>query len=427
MPLREIEIERDLSASGIVLCAPGDKVSYNQIIGKITYIPGAMHRIAAAAELGIAPDQLSDHMLWQQDEYVEPGAAICSISEFNYTKKVYSETGGFIAMWSDVLGCVYVREPVDVNESEIIQVNLGEYGVTKNEMRNALRVKEGQTVYRNQPVIKGRLIPLPLISEVIEISFDELFLKLKIKMPPLEVLSLVDGVVDYIDEYNTVHIVARGYQLECDIGYGGEDCGELYLMRESERNIVTGDLSDRLEGKIVVGQNSIEADALEQLAQRKIKGLVLGSLSLESLRSVCKSNPLIDYGMKASTPFPIILFQGFEGSIPATIYEELMLLDGQRCALFTDTQLRAHATRPKIVITPGVVEGEGVHDTEKEAMAVGVVKGEPYNGMEIETILSTETFQGESNTDVAVQFATVRLIGGRTVKVPLVNIKYYRL
>ena len=103
---------RRLPLRGDVLVSVGDRVEPDTVVAE-TYLPGPVHNVNVANALAIAPEDVPDCMLKQQDDAVEEGELIAeSKGIFGLLKSsVRCPVSGTIEMVSEVTGQVLIREP----------------------------------------------------------------------------------------------------------------------------------------------------------------------------------------------------------------------------------------------------------------------------------------------------------------------------
>lgn len=103
---------RRLPLRGDVLVNVGDRVEPDSVVAE-TYLPGPVHNVNVANALAIAPEDVPDCMLKQQDDAVEEGELIAeSKGIFGLLKSsVRCPVSGAIEMVSEVTGQVLIREP----------------------------------------------------------------------------------------------------------------------------------------------------------------------------------------------------------------------------------------------------------------------------------------------------------------------------
>lgn len=151
--------------------------------------------------------------------------------------------------------------------------------------------------------------------------------------------GLMGKVEDIIPDYGVV-ISVRGDLVQGVWGNGRVNCGILQASRDLSERLQDGTgLDDINHGQVVVLPGCQDRELFEQLVQKEIAGLILGSLSPD----------LIRYAL--NVPMPVLVLQGF-GDFPVDpdVFELLSLSHGKQCCLNAGLTDELTGQRPEVII-----------------------------------------------------------------------------
>gem|GEM_PF-1922849 len=364
-----------LAAPGKVLVEVGDYVQADDILAELDYIPGAMQRIEAARALGITPRELGEKMQVAVGDRVSQGDILAQSDMFYTSKEVLSPIDGHLSLFSRNLGSIYLRRlslqveginKITYRAADKILSTMGDIVLT---MSNADFIDDFMPA-RQYLERTGR--PLSGDAQVTVMAGQRLFRSIELDAPftcRISKVSLAEGIIELVPLFeNRLRALLNGYICdlpapgECIIagmghyfpgvvGFGLEARGRLVCLSVAKPLCEESDLAEHdLEGCIVVVQGSCTNGALHYLTASGAVGLVCGSLDHDTLKQFAQLEPLSNMGRLMTLPYPIILMQGYEGSVPADTFQRLQELDSTDAIMDANTQLRAGVVRPELMI-----------------------------------------------------------------------------
>lgn len=232
-----------------------------------------------------------------------------------------------------------------------------------------LAVKDSLLVKLNDKVLKGQLVaeakhffglfktsfksPLEGTVEF----FSEINAHIGIRRPPvpLEVDAYISGEIVSIEDNRAVEIEERVSFFQGIFGVGSESSGEIYCLdSELDRKVKADDLEkikDNLKNKILIGGSSFSDEALLAAAALGIKGVITGSIDANTLRNYIKKDLGVSVTGDEEVSFPLIITEGFgDLALSERVYSLAKKSHGSFASINGQTQIRAGATRPEIII-----------------------------------------------------------------------------
>lgn len=201
-------------------------------------------------------------------------------------------------------------------------------------------------------------------------------------------------------------------------GSGGEAEGVLKLLVDNPQKPVLPRVIDvSCHGTIVVGGWIMDERPLEQAAEAKVRGMIIGSANA-GLRPVLQE-----------LPFPVILTEGF-GTRPMSdrLFGLLESNKGREVMVGADTETRWNVKRPEIIIP---VRSEGTlppEPTKPQPLEVGQqvrVTRAPYLGA-IGTVTHLAPHPKTVESGSRVPVAEIELEADESVLVPVANLELIR-
>ncbi len=422
---QRLEVTRRLIAQGQLLVKPGQKVSYNTIVGRLDYIPGQMVRCNVADKLGIAPKYIQQKMLKELNDWVDEGELLAKNDEFFTETTVDSPTSGYVALVSRFLGNVFIRVPLPVGPKEPIWFRAEDYNMSKLAFTAAITVKQGTVVDKGRLLLTTKPPVLsPVVGRIREISVTGGYMILAPMYQATELPAHLDGTVVDVPDTSTLIIRGYGYKYQGVLGYGGEQVGYLKPISDQNRDIEADDLSEDVSGCILLARGGISLEALKKAETLGVKGFILGTMHPSVLREYSHEDPLTVMGQRMDIPFTLILMQGFGSSMPESLYETIAAHAGMRAAIDGSTQLRAGVQRPQILIALSESEPEEyaesqIHQNIQPGDMVILIR-EPHFGASAEVLsIGSKLEKTEAGTMAAV--ANLRLESGQEIQIPLQN------
>ena len=416
---------RVLPAPGSIVVDVGTSVAYDQVVGRVEYIPGPMLRLDAARALGIYPEHLGAMLLLQPEDAVSAGEVFAETSEFFWSHSLRSPIDGYLALYSRHLGYVYIREPVPAAPSAAISIRHSDLSLSKLQFSQAVLVIAGQVVQKDQWLLRAGKAVAPLLCRVQSVSLSEGEIVLRPLFQPTELLAGISGTIVEVGNGACV-IAAYGYRFPGEVGYGGEAVGKLRVLPGENADVHRADLPDDLQGCLLVCRGGIDADALQYLTEQRVAGLIAGYIDPLVLQHFLPQHPLLHLGGLMETDFPMLLVNGFSGAMPDDLYRRMIKLQSRQAYLDASTQIRAGVRRPELLVVLPEEELPPEEDpgaNTAEAIDIGArvrLKRGPHLGAEgIVQALSVERQETAAGTKATL--IKVLLENGETLQIPLVN------
>ena len=469
--MRQVILKRRaLPAQGKMQVHIGDQVERDTILAELDYVPGSMQRVDAAGFLGIRPELLDDKMCVDVGERVHKGDPLASNAEFGYVKEILSPIDGFIALSSKYLGFVYLRnlsqqaaenKPIIFLASEQGQSNsafIADFLPAQEKPKEAPESRAGSTesfvpsgmemnteksllagngiVMAGQRLFKSNEQVAPFTCRIT--VFDEA--EGRIEMVPMFQISQLQahlsGLVRALPEPGACILATYGYRFQGAVGYGDEGSGMVHPLVGENRDVAEKDIYGDLCGRIVIARRGATLGALEKLVTAQVAGLVLGSLDIDILAEFSKQEPLQQLGRLMALPYPIVLLQGYEGTMAEGTFNEIAALAGRYALIDASTQMRAGVARPELLVPlseeietrrQSLLYDEAVQEEEITLLAGErvVITRNPYAGQQAEIVRVGNQLE-VTPAGTRVVMAEVRLVvndGGGTVFLPLANCK----
>jgi hypothetical protein len=201
-------------------------------------------------------------------------------------------------------------------------------------------------------------------------------------------------------------------------GTGGEADGVLKVLVDNPQRPLRAHAIDvSCHGTLVVGGRLLDEKALEQAAEAKVRGVIVGSVNAD-LRPLLRD-----------LPFPVLLTEGF-GSVPISepAFELLQANVGREAMMNAAVQTRWGARRPEVVIPLRAEEKMPASDTTAQALEIGArvrILRAPHLGV-IGEVLDLPAVAQVVDSGARLPIAVVDLGGGQVVKIPLNNLELIR-
>ena len=310
-------------------------------------------------------------------------------------------------------------------------------GIEPKQIRTALKVKEGDEVEKDQIIAETKgflglfrgVCKSPVKGTVELIS--EVTGHVGVRQPPtvIDVNAYVQGrVVKVIPQEGAV-IETQGALIQGIFGVGGERRGVLRVLVPSPSETLTAQhIPNDVQGQVLVGGASVEADAIRRAAELGAVGIVVGGIRDTDLVQYLGRDIGVAITGSEEIPLSIILTEGF-GSIQMAnrTFRLLKSLEGKGASINGATQIRAGVIRPEIIVpleNPSQLP-ESPPAREAQMLNIGStirVIREPYFGRLGTVIeLPPELMEIESGTHARVLKA--KLDDGTIAIVPRANVE----
>ncbi len=310
-------------------------------------------------------------------------------------------------------------------------------GIEPKQIRSALKVQEGDEVEKDQVIAetKGFLglfrgVAKSPVKGTVEL-ISEVTGHIGVRQPPtvIDVNAYVQGRVVKVMPQEGAVIETQGALIQGIFGVGGERRGVLRVLVQSPSETLTAQhIPNDVQGQILVGGASVEADAIRRAAELGAVGIVAGGIRDTDLVQYLGRDIGVAITGSEDIPLSIIVTEGF-GTIQMAnrTFRLLKSLEGSTASINGATQIRAGVIRPEIIVPledPSRLP-ESPPAREAQALDIGSavrIIREPYFGR-LGTVveLPPELMEIESGTHARVLKA--RLDDGAIAIVPRANVE----
>ena len=248
---------------------------------------------------------------------------------------------------------------------------------------------------------------------------------------PVEVNAYITGVVIHVIKEEGAVIETPAVFIQGIFGVGGETHGDLLVVAKSPDEVLTAEqIRAEYSGKILVAGSLVTSDALQKAAEIGVKGLVVGGIDEENLRSFMGYEIGVAITGNEELGLTLIVTEGFgKMNMSEKTYELLKKFDGRLTCINGATQIRAGVMRPEIIIPRDDVKMSSLQETGAEVYMKGMKPGmpvriisEPYFGT-LGNISSLPVELTRIDTESDVRVLNVILDDGRRVRVPRANVE----
>jgi hypothetical protein len=232
----------------------------------------------------------------------------------------------------------------------------------------------------------------------------------------VELCAQMKGQVTGVIPDRGVVITSVGTLIQGAWGSGGEAEGVLNVaVDRPHKPLLARYLDASSSGTLVIAGRILDRHAVEQAAEAKVRGIIVGSVTAELV-------PLLQ-----SVPYPVLITEGF-GNLPMSqeVFALLRNGAGREAMLRTGTETSLSTERPEVLI-PLKVEGELPPEaTGPPSFQVGMlVRGlrAPYLGT-TGTVVGLPALAQVMESGARLAIAEVeRLKDGEVVPIPLANLE----
>ena len=245
----------------------------------------------------------------------------------------------------------------------------------------------------------------------------------------LRMSAYISGTVVEIDPSKAVTIETTAALAQGIFGVGGEKVGTLFPLLDFplDRKLTASDvakLPEDLSGRIVVGGASVDHGALQAFATRGAIGLITGSISSATLAEYVGYEIGVSITGDERVPMTVIVTEGF-GQLPLSqrLFGLLGELAGRTASISGQTQVRAGAVRPEVVIplADAPVHSSGISGELRVGTRVRCVRA-PFFG-QLGEVIALPLSPAKVESGAVVRVANIRLDGGKEVVIPRANLE----
>jgi hypothetical protein len=294
-------------------------------------------------------------------------------------------------------------------------------GVRREQTAKCMRKAEGDSVQAGEVLastggLLGRLKPscrAPVTGQVVTVR-DGLAL-IEAAATTFELCAHIAGQVTNVMPNLGVVISTSGALIQGFWGSGGEAEGIVKVVVDSPlRPLRARSIDVSCHGTLVVGGRIQDEQTLDQAAEAKVRGIIVGSVSVE----LC---PFLQ-----SLPFPVLTTEGF-GTLPMSqrAFSLLHANMGREAMLSADTQTRWGIRRPEILIPLRAEEDRSLEEAKSLLLQVGAqvrVIRAPHLGA-IGTVIDLPALPQMVESGAKLPVAVVDLEEEEPVFVPVANLE----
>ena len=305
-----------------------------------------------------------------------------------------------------------------ITEPKHILINIaGGLGIQESKVQQCLErdvgdVVEAGDIIASRSNFGKRVIRAPANGVISFISGGYVFLQVNTK--PFQLKSGTPGSISNLITDYGVLIEATGALVQGVWGNGLIDFGLMNVLTEApDQSLTPAKIDVGMRGGIVMGGTCQDGETLQNGSEQRLKGMILGSLSVDLVETALKM------------PYPIILIDGL-GSMPMNepAFKLLSTNAKREVAINAEAFDPVHGIRPEVMIPlPGSDQLD--YPLESEELVVGqkvLITRAPHQGRAgmIENILpGIDNFPSGLRTQAAI----VRLSKEKVVKVPTANLE----
>ncbi|MGE5560508.1 MAG: hypothetical protein ACM3XN_05560 [Chloroflexota bacterium] len=430
---------RRLPLPGEVLVSPGERVTPDTIVAKISLKPGIPWVVPVARLIGVEPADLGSAMLKRVGDRVKMKEVIARAEKGLYGRKEFeSPTDGVIEEISTKSGRVTIREEFGKEEPPV-QVDVAfELGVRPKDVRNCLLRQIGEEVKKGQIFAKkGDMAAfftktaIAPISGIIESVNDQTgFVTIARPFKEVVVKAYIDGQVDEVVANRGAWVSTPAVRLTGIFGLGRETHGELKLVCTRPDEELTADrITPDCAGKIIVGGAFATNDALSKALAVGVKGVITGTASYLNIVNSLGVKLGVGITGQEDVGLTVILMEGFGVlSMRDEAFNTLRQLEGRHASINGATQIRAGAIRPEVIVAFPDYQGElAEQPVVDEELSIGLrvrIINDPWFG-QMGTIVAVPREPRLVENEARVPVVEVKLESGETVTVPRPNVEVW--
>lgn len=330
---------------------------------------------------------------------------------------------------------IVARTFVPGNPNLIRMFNL--LGCEPDEIKQYMKKKEGDNVEEGE-VIAGyssffglmkKAIPAPCSGTIESVSEVTGQIILRESPTPVAIKAYIAGKCVRELEKEGAVIETNAAYIQGIFGFGGETHGDLQVLVESPKDILSADLvNESHKDKILVGGSVVTREALDKAVQVGAKGVVVGSIYDKDMTEFLGYEIGVAITGQEEVGTTVIITEGFgELNMAQRTFDILKSFDGYHASISGATQIRAGVMRPEIIIPHNLdfPTEKGLEEELASGMQVGTVVRiirEPYFGS-IGHVSRLPVELQRIETLSKVRVLDVTLEDGRTVTVPRANVE----
>ncbi|OQY21442.1 MAG: hypothetical protein B6I34_07300 [Anaerolineaceae bacterium 4572_32.1] len=291
--------------------------------------------------------------------------------------------------------------------------------ITEKEVPQCLLKHEGEDVKAGEPIavrrgLFRRALRSPADGFLAAVGGGRALIEADTRV--VELIAGMRGRVTEVRRNRGCIIETIGAIVQGIWGNNQEGHGVLKALSDSPHNTLTReDIKVGSQGAVILAGQALTLRALEFAQEMQVRGIIVGSLSIELLPAA-----------RAAT-FPIVVTEGWGAiSMSPIIFDVLKSNDGREVALSAWLKTGWEQRRPEVIIPRVANEPpaeELAFDLVLEKGATVRVLRPPHTGA-TGTVLDFPALPRKLETGMTLRGAEIELISGQRIFVPLANLEW---
>ncbi len=312
----------------------------------------------------------------------------------------------------------------------------GLLGILPEEIESTMLKKPGEAIKKDEVIAESKgffglfksQVRSP-IDGVIE-SASKITGQVILREPPIrvEVSAYIDGEVIEILGKEGVKIRSRGSFIQGIFGVGGEVVGIIRRVVEGPDEVLTeAKINDDCQGQILIGGSGVEIGAIQKAARLGAKGIVVGAIEDQVLRSYLGYDIGVAITGQEKVPVTLIITEGFGRlKMAERTFRLLVRHEGKKASINGATQIRAGVIRPEVIVPHDEKPTVEKRTVEMEqgltvGMPVRIIR-EPYFGR-LGKVASLPVELTQIETEAKVRVLEVELDDRTRILLPRANVE----
>lgn len=314
----------------------------------------------------------------------------------------------------------------------------GVLGIPMDDTEHYTKMKVGEKVEKDEPIAESSALfglfkttckaPCTGTCEMISNVTGKVIFRGEPRN--VEIKAYIPGIIVDVNPNLGATIETPAVFIQGIFGIGGEINGELQVISDSPRDLLTDEhIKAEHTGKIIVGGSRVTVEALKKAVEIGVKGIIVGSILTRDLLGFTGSEIGVAITGHEEFGLTLILTEGF-GDIQMSekAFTILKRYSGSLASINGATQIRAGVIRPELIIQRTDIEPAElsvIDEAKSEGLKLGTyirIINEPYFGaLGKVASLPVEPQLVESGSFVRVLEA--ELENGKTVMIPRANVE----
>jgi len=350
MPREEdIRKEFSLAFAGEMAVKSGDTVSAGDVLGENRLVPPQVYFIDVRNSVGYGTRNITDELVMKHIT-VKPGDRVSTGDRVFFMKTGSGLTYRTYAVDSPVRGIVssvtapgliileeiqdYDGKPHFVNVTRLL-------GIKPRRITSSMKVIKGEFVQESQVIAVGdklKNVRSPATGSVIDVDRKTGIVKIQYLLEPVIMYSPMGGTVAEVDPVMGATLWSRGAVVHGVAGFGPVRWGRL-----------TSGLPEK--GCVLLINEPLTSEAIRGAVEAGVSGVITPSISAENLVEFLGEEPGVILTGGEDLPFSLVILRGIGRiGLERSVYESILGYEGENCALFTTTRLRAGVERPFVLM-----------------------------------------------------------------------------